>query len=295
MSEPSQAEAGWQGGVSGLAEARAGGVVVPVTVIVPCFNEEAALPYLCQSLLRMRAALAERYELRFLFVDDGSDDGTWAQLRRTFQDWPSSTFVRHPYNRGLTAAIFTGAQHADTEVVCSIDSDCTYDPCDLGNMIPLLMDGVDLVTASPYHPAGKVENVPAWRLWLSKLASRMYRCILNHKLATYTSCFRVYRRDALRGVTVTFAGFPGVAETLARLDLQGSGIVEYPTTLTVRKYGYSKIKIVRVIAGHLRLLAYLLGVRLWRALGLRRSPGLPATAPIARTLVSPSAMNTPRG
>lgn len=291
MSEPTPAPAGRPAEAS-AAPRTAGAGAMPVTVVVPCYNEEDALPHLCESLQRMRDTLRERYELRFLFVDDGSEDRTWELLRQTFDALPGSAFVRHPHNRGLTAAIFTGAAHADTPILCSIDSDCTYDPRELGNMIPLLVDGVDLVTASPYHPAGKVDNVPGWRLWLSKCSSRLYRCILKHKLATYTSCFRVYRRDALRGIRVTYAGFPGVAETLARLDLQGSGIVEYPTRLTARKYGYSKIKIVRVIAGHLRLLTHLLGVRLWRA--FTRSAVVPQ-APVVPYTAAPGALNAPRG
>jgi glycosyltransferase involved in cell wall biosynthesis len=245
---------------------------MPVTVIVPCYNEAPALPHLCQSLGRMRDDFAGRYDLRFVFVDDGSQDATWELLVRTFGDWPGSALVRHPHNRGLTEAILTGARHAETEVVCSIDSDCTYDPRELGRMIPLLTDDVDLVTASPYHRAGKVENIPAWRLWLSKSSSLLYRRVLRNKLATYTSCFRVYRRAALAGLSVRFGGFPGVAEVLALMDLRGSRIVEHPATLTVRQYGYSKIKIGRAIVGHLRLLAHLVGLRLRRSLARRGGP-----------------------
>lgn len=45
----------------------------------------------------------------------------------------------------------TGIKAATTEIVCSMDCDCTYDPHELINMIPLLTEDVDMVTASPYH------------------------------------------------------------------------------------------------------------------------------------------------
>jgi hypothetical protein len=109
-----------------------------------------------------------------------------------------------------------------------MDCDCTYDPHELAKMIPLLADGVDMVTASPYHEQGAVRNVPEWRLALSKTLSRCYRVVLHQRLATYTSCFRVYRRSALTGLTLRHEGFLGVAEMLGRLDLRGSRIVEYP-------------------------------------------------------------------
>ena len=81
-------------------------------------------------------------------------------------------------------------------------------------MIPLLTDDVDVVTASPYHPRGQVKNVPRWRLFLSKGLSRLYRLVLRQKLHTYTSCFRVYRRQAAVGIAVERGGFFGVTEML---------------------------------------------------------------------------------
>src|SRR5262245_61572472 len=167
---------------------------VPVTIVVPCCDEEAVLPYLARNLKRVQASLADRYSLQFVFVDDGSEDGTWKLLHVLFGHWPNSKFVRHEENRGIAAAILTGIREARTDIVCSIDCDCSYDPHNLGAMIPLLVDGVDLVTASPYHPAGHVRNVPAWRLFLSRIASFLYRRKLRQQLFTYTSCFRVYRR-----------------------------------------------------------------------------------------------------
>jgi hypothetical protein len=135
---------------------------------------------------------------------------------------------------------------------------------------------VDLVTASPYHEKGRVKNVPAWRLSLSRGASFLYRFVLHTKLATYTSCFRVYRRSALLGIELRETGFLGVAETLGRLDLKGAGIVEYPATLEVRIFGQSKMKVLRTILGHLRLMARLLRMRLLKSRRVTALPGAPA-------------------
>jgi len=231
---------------------------VAASVVVPCFNESPALAHLADNLLRTQHKLEQKYDLHFLFVDDGSTDDTWDALHRHFGGWTNATLLRHERNRGVAAAIMTGIQQARTEVVCSIDSDCTYDPQELGNMIPLLSDGVDLVTASPYHARGEVRNVPGWRLLLSRGSSFLYRRVLRQKLATYTSCFRVYRKSAVAGLKLTESGFQGIPELLARLDFQGSKIVEHPAILDVRKFGQSKMRILRTIRGHLVLLARLL-------------------------------------
>jgi polysaccharide deacetylase family protein (PEP-CTERM system associated) len=232
-----------------------------VSIVVPCFNEELILPYLANTLKSVEAALQSDYELRFIFVDDGSSDGTFASLERLFGSWPNCTFVRHWKNLGVAAAILDGIRAAGTEIVCSIDCDCTYDPLELRNMIPLLTEGVSLVTASPYHPQGRVRNVPNWRLSLSRGASFLYRHVLRQKLFTYTSCFRVYRRDEVVDLQVRERGFLGVAEILGRLDLRGAKVVEHPATLEVRLFGRSKMKVIKTIGGHLRLLARLLAMR----------------------------------
>ena len=158
----------------------------------------------------------------------------------------------------------TGLSAAETEIVCSMDCDCTYDPHELLNMLPLMTENVDLVTASPYHKDGGVRNVPGWRLFLSRGASFLYRRVLRSKLDTYTSCFRVYRRSSMVGLPLRESGFLGVAEMLGRLDLRGGKIVEFPAVLEVRFFGISKMKTAKTIVGHLKLLSHLTKLRWFR-------------------------------
>jgi polysaccharide deacetylase family protein (PEP-CTERM system associated) len=235
----------------------------PVTVVIPCFNEESVLPYLRNTLARVASELGTDYDLRYVFVDDGSSDGTWGALEQIFVTLPNCKRVRHEVNRGVAAAILTGIQSADSEIVCSIDCDCTYDPHQLRDLIPRLEGDVAVVTASPYHPSGRVLNVPSWRLLLSRTLSALYRRVFHHQLHTYTSCFRVYHRSAVKDVGLRERGFLGVAEFLMVLDLEGKRIVEHPAVLEVRLLGRSKMKLLRTIGGHLRLL--------WRMAWARRS------------------------
>jgi hypothetical protein len=233
-----------------------------VTLVVPCYNEEHSLPYLANTLRSVRDALARKYEIETIFVDDHSSDRTWQVLDELFAGHPDVVRIRHETNRGVAASILTGLRHASTEIVCSIDCDCSYDPHELANMIPLLRDDVALVTASPYHPKGRVHNVPSWRLVLSKSLSRIYRIVLRQPLHTYTSCFRVYRRGAMIGTQPERGGFLGIAELVGKLALSGAEIVEYPATLEVRVLGHSKMKILRTIVGHLGLVTSLAWQRL---------------------------------
>ncbi|MCA9573606.1 MAG: glycosyltransferase family 2 protein, partial [Myxococcales bacterium] len=133
----------------------AGRNLEPVTLVVPLFNEEMNVAYLQRTLLEFRDHLARSFRIYLSLVDDGSTDGTWDALHEVFRGVPDCSLIRHQRNMGVAAAILTGIQEAPTEIVCSIDCDCSYDPNELERMIPLIEEA-DLVTASPYHPEGSV-------------------------------------------------------------------------------------------------------------------------------------------
>jgi glycosyltransferase involved in cell wall biosynthesis len=234
---------------------------MPVAVVIPCYNEEDALPHLAATLKAVRTSLQPRYAPTFIFVNDGSTDNTAILLQELFGPCPDCEVTHLPQNIGIAGAILAGIRQTKAEVVCSIDSDCSYDPRELASMIPLLHENVHVVTASPYHPNGGVLDVSSWRLWLSRTASAMYRRVLHHKLATYTSCFRVYRRCAVADLPITDSRFAGVAEILGRLDLLGAHIVEYPTTLRARTSGQSKMKLCRTVFAQLAVLVRLICIR----------------------------------
>lgn len=249
---------------------------VGVSIVVPCFNEVDGLPHLRMKLRSAQLFFGQKYVAYFILVDDGSSDATWKVMNTLFHGEPNFTLLRHPANLGIGAAILSGIRESKTEIVCSIDSDCSYDPQQLENLIPMLAPGVDLVTASPYHPAGEVLGVPRWRLFLSKAASHLYRRMLGQKLYTYTSCFRVYRRSTMLKLKLRRQGFLAIAELIGNLVLQGSVIVECPATLATRSHGVSKMKTAQVLFGHLQLVCELFARKVWQTLFGRPRPCLPS-------------------
>ncbi len=170
----------------------------PVTVIVPCYNEEAGLPFLLERLRKMRARNAGDW--RFLFVDDGSSDGTFAALLRAAQDEDWVEVVRHPENLGLGAALRTGFEHARSPIVCSIDSDCTYPPEKLPELAAMVGEGAQIVTASAWHPESAAAEGSSIRLWLSRMVSGLYKLLIGQDIYTFTCLFRAYETDAVRRI-----------------------------------------------------------------------------------------------
>ncbi|MCA9237909.1 MAG: glycosyltransferase family 2 protein [Planctomycetales bacterium] len=232
-----------------------------LSVVVPMFNESDCVAPLMAGLQQVEDELGDRFHLEFLLVDDGSADDTVARVEAAAGERSHYVVLRHDQNRGIAAAIETGLRAATYDVVASIDCDGSYDLAELEPMTRLLADGVDMVTASPYHPQGGVDNVPAWRLRISQLATRMYGVAMGRRMTCYTSCYRVYRRPAVVNLPVQSAGFVGVAELMCRLIASGGAVVEHPARLRSRVAGHSKMRVARASLGHLRLMASLFGSR----------------------------------
>jgi dolichol-phosphate mannosyltransferase len=249
-------------------------ILTGVTVMTPLFNERDCVPLLMTSLESIEDALSDLYDLEFLLVDDGSRDETVALLRAAINGRANYRIVEHKVNRGIAAAIQTGIRSARHEIVVSLDCDGSYDPMLLRELVPLLQPGVDLVTASTYLPAGRVENVPAWRLALSRFASRLYGLACRQKLSCYTCCFRAYRRSAVESIELKNERFVGVAELLWKIQERGGQIIEHPALLRSRVAGQSKMRVVRAALGHLRLIAGIAAARLLRKMPKERHENL---------------------
>lgn len=233
-----------------------------LSLIIPCFNESDSIAQLYEQLCAIRPQLERHGAFELVLVDDGSTDDTFARLTDAFAGWHNVTIVRHDRNRGLGAALRTGFAHAHGEVIVTTDSDGTYPFTTIPGLLYLLQPGVDIVTASPYHPEGGIEGVPAYRQLFSRGASLLYRMLVDPQLHTYTAMYRAYRREVIERIPTTADGFVMVTELLVGALLAGYRVVEYPAVLRVRRYGQSKARVWQITRAHLRFQAHVVRQRL---------------------------------
>jgi dolichol-phosphate mannosyltransferase len=227
-----------------------------ISVVAPLYNEKDGIAMLAQTLSQLAAQLAPERELECVLVDDGSRDGTTDEAKKQFAAWPRIVHVKHERNRGVGAAVRSGFAAATGDVICTIDSDCTFDPLQIPQLLELMdREKADIATASPYHPQGGVENVPPWRLLLSHGASMVYRRVCASKLYSYTALMRAYRRKVVETVEFSSNGFSATTEVLLRAAHRGYKVVELPMVLKSRVIGVSKMKVIDTIRMHLGLMS----------------------------------------
>jgi dolichol-phosphate mannosyltransferase len=224
-----------------------------ISLVIPAYNESEGVQQMAQALRTLLQYVRKTHEVEVVFVNDGSKDNTAELLTTEFKDDPKISVVSHDVNKGLGAAIRTGFQHAKGDIIITTDFDGTYPLNTIPQILARMMvDNVDIVTASPYHPNGHVEGVPRYRLVFSFGASLLYRLLVNWRIHTWTALYRAYRRNVVETISFESNDFLAGTELLVKALQAGYRVSEFPTTLHVRTFGQSSIKVARVTRQHLK-------------------------------------------
>ncbi len=111
-----------------------------ISIVVPCYNEEEALPFFYAEILRVQKEMkALKFEL--LFIDDGSSDGTLAAVKKIQTKDKSVRYISFSRNFGKEAAIFAGLENARGAHVAILDADLQDPPSMLPSMYEIVSKG----------------------------------------------------------------------------------------------------------------------------------------------------------
>ncbi|MBI1276588.1 MAG: glycosyltransferase [Anaerolineaceae bacterium] len=224
-----------------------------LSLVIPAYNESEGVHQTAQAMRGLLEQLSKTHDVEVVFVNDGSKDNTAALLQDEFKDDSRVRIVSHEVNRGLGAAIRTGLSQAKGDVIITTDFDGTYPLDTIPQMLArMAADDCDICSASPYHPNGHVEGVPDYRLIFSFGASLLYRILVSWRIHTWTALYRAYRRRVVESITFESNDFLAGTEILVKAIQAGFRVTEFPTTLHVRTFGQSSIKIARVTRSHLK-------------------------------------------
>jgi len=244
-------------------------------VLLPCYNEEAALPGLLARLQTLFLQLnqgeshagTEANGMTILVVDDGSTDATACIAQSAVKEEPeldglTVSLLQHERNLGLGAAMRTGISHflshaAPADWLAVLDADGTHPPERLADMMRAARQrSLEMVIASRYAPGGGETGLSTSRRLCSRLCSWGLGVLFRIPgVRDYTSGFRLYSATALQRAAAHYGAnllrersFACQAELLLHLARTGARIGEVPLVLRYgEKRGRSKMRVLPTI------------------------------------------------
>ena len=162
-----------------------------ITVIVPCYNEEEVLPLFYREVTR-GAELMGEYAFEFLFVDDGSRDGTMKVLRELAEHDQRVKYVSFSRNFGKEAAMYAGFTHASGDYVAVMDADLQDPPALLPEMMAAIREeGYDSVATRRVTRKGE----PPIRSFFARCFYKLMRRISKTEMVDGARDYRLMTRQ----------------------------------------------------------------------------------------------------
>ncbi|MBO4993653.1 MAG: glycosyltransferase [Alistipes sp.] len=217
-----------------------------ISVVVPLYNEEESLSELAAWIDRVAGENSLSYEI--IMIDDGSSDGSWAEVERLKAIYPAIKGIRFGRNYGKSAALYCGFAEAEGEVVFTMDADLQDSPDEIPEMRRMILeDGYDLVSGwkkKRYDPAGK--RLP------SKFFNLTARIVSGIRLHDFNCGLKAYRRKVIKSIEVygEMHRYIPILAKHAGFKRIGEKVVHHRE----RKYGVSKFGMERMVKGYLDLI-----------------------------------------
>ena len=235
-------------------------VLPMLSVVIPIYNEQDALPLTVKRLRPILDRLDQTYEV--VAVDDGSSDSTFVLLQAMRRDWPELRVVRLYRNCGHQAALSAGLRLARGRYVASIDADLQDPPEKIAEMLELAQrDGLDIV-----YGVRVDRSSDTWtKRRTAGLYYRMMRGLVGVNVPAHAGDFRLLSRttvDILKSLPehqpvyrllVPWVGLPSGQVTYAREE-RVAGRTKYPLRKMV---GLAVDSVTNFSAAPLRLATWL--------------------------------------
>lgn len=207
-----------------------------ISLVIPCFNEEASVRPLFLRLRRTMESIGRSWEV--VFVDDGSSDATFSELEAFYREDPRVRVVKLRANFGQTPALQAGFDHVRGDVVIAMDGDLQHSPEDIPRFLERIDDGFDVVSGwRESRPESLfVRQIP------SRIANGLMRLLSGVPLRDFGTTFKAYRRPVLRGLRL-YGEFHRFIPVLLRE--RGASMCEVPIRCGPRAGGKSNYGIGR--------------------------------------------------
>jgi glycosyltransferase involved in cell wall biosynthesis len=224
-----------------------------VSIVLPCYNEEAILEINLIQIIRYLECTNDKYQWEIVMIDDGSKDNTGTIADNFERNYSNIRVIHHPTNLNLGNALKTGFKNAKGDIIVVMDIDLSYSVDHIEKMIDKMIEtSSDIVIASPYMTGGKVTDVPFGRKIMSRWVNRFMRIAAQDKYHTYTGMVRAYKKDFIQTVNLKTKDYEINPEILYKAMILRARIDEIPAHLDwteQNKHSGKRTSSMRVIRG----------------------------------------------
>lgn len=218
-----------------------------LTLVIPVYNEEESIPELLEWIFRV--VDQNKIDSEVLLIDDGSTDTSWSVITEWAKKDSRVCGLKFNRNYGKSAALQTGFDHANGDVVITMDADLQDSPDEIPSLIEKLK-GENLHIVSGWK---KKRHDPLNKTVPSKLFNWVTRKVSGIKLHDFNCGLKAYSRDVVKNIEVygeMHRYIPLLAKWNGYREI-GEKVVEH----RARKYGTTKYGMKRFVTGFLDLLS----------------------------------------
>lgn len=221
-----------------------------ISIVLPVFNEAQTLKQLYDQLQTVLKALSVDYE--FIFIDDGSTDGSFEVLQALYWEQADDTeikLLRFRRNRGKAAALAAGFAHVTGDAVVTMDTDLQDDPTEIPQLLAKLSEGYDLVSGWKFP-----RRDPLSKRLFSRIFNKATGLLTGVDLHDINCGFKAYRVEVVKGMHL-YGELHRYTPILAHQN--GYRATEVKVKHHPRRFGRSKYGWERIPRGFFDLLTVL--------------------------------------
>lgn len=216
---------------------------VDVSLVIPVYNEEESLPELEYEIAK---ALGKKFTYEIIFVDDGSSDTSWEQIKKLAEEKDFVHGISFSHNYGKSVALQAGFEKASGNYVVTMDSDLQDDPNEVPEMIEMLQSGYDLVSGWK-----KERHDPISKTIPSKFFNFVTRKVAGIELHDFNCGLKAYKAEVIDNIYLygeLHRYIPMLAKKEGFTRITEKVVKHHP-----RKYGKTKFGLSRFMNGFLDL------------------------------------------
>ena len=206
-----------------------------LSVVMPAYNEEATLKQIVDKVLELD------FLLELIIVDDCSKDKT-PEIARTLVEMDNRVrYVRQEKNGGKTEALKTGFSLTTGAVVIVQDADLEYDPSEIADVVmPIATGRADVVYGSRFMVKKAARVLYFYHYLANKGLTFLSNCLTNLNMSDVETCYKAFRGEIIRNMTITSSGFGFEIEVTAKVAKLKCAVYEVPISYYGRTYEEGK-------------------------------------------------------